>query len=93
MNKINNLYKYLPNDKIDWDLINKDLLYPFIKQMKETMQEPAWHAEGDVYTHTTMVVSKLIELNSYKELSEVEKLIVFLSAVFHDIAKHVCTKI
>lgn len=93
MNKINDLFKYLPKETIDWDLINKDLLYPYIKQMKETMQEPLWHAEGDVYTHTQMVCDKLINLLEYKELSEIEKLVLFLSSLFHDVAKPLCTKI
>ena len=92
MNKINDLFKYLPSETIDWDLINKDLLYPYYKQMKETMQEPTWHAEGDVYTHTQMVCNKLINLDEYKELFEIEKLVLFLTCLFHDIAKPICTK-
>ena len=61
--------------------------------MKNTFQEPKWHAEGDVYTHTKMVCEKLISFSEYKELSDIEKLVVFLGALFHDIGKTVCTKV
>lgn len=93
MNNIIKLYKYLPNDSIDWELINTELLYPYYQEMKNTFQEPKWHAEGDVYTHTKMVCEKLISFSEYKELSDIEKLVVFLGALFHDIGKTVCTKV
>ena len=93
MEKINNLYKYLPKDNIDYELINNEIFKPYVNILKNTMQEPKWHGEGDVYTHTTMVLNKLISLKEYQGLSELEKLIVFLAALFHDIGKGVCTRI
>lgn len=92
-NNIDKLFKYLPDKDINWDLINKDLLSPFLKKMQETMQEPSWHAEGDVYTHTKMVCENLIKLDEYNSLTKIEKLVIFLSALFHDVAKPICTKI
>lgn len=94
MSKIDELYKYLPvNGHIDFELINNEIFNPYVSILKNTMQEPKWHGEGDVYTHTTMVLNELIDLCEYKELTEIEKLIVFLSALFHDIGKGVCTKV
>ena len=94
MSKIDELYKYLPvNGHIDFELINNEIFNPYVSILKNTMQEPKWHGEGDVYTHTTMVLNELINLCEYKELTEIEKLIVFLSALFHDIGKGVCTKV
>ena len=90
---IEKLYKYLPINNIDWNLIENELLHPFVKNMKETMQEAKWHGEGDVWTHTKMVCEELIKLNEYQELPKAMKLVVFLAALFHDIAKPVCTKI
>ena len=93
MEKINNLYKYLPNNNIDFELINNEIFKPYADILKNTMQEPKWHGEGDVYTHTTMVLNKLISFDEYKALSKLEQLIVFLAALFHDIGKSVCTKV
>ncbi len=93
MDKIQNLYKYLPKDKIDWDLIFNELLLPFKDSLKETPQEEKWHGEGDVLTHTIMVCEELIKLKEYQELNEINKLVVFLAALFHDIAKPICTTV
>jgi putative nucleotidyltransferase with HDIG domain len=93
MNNIEKLYKYLPNDKVDWELINGEIFSPYVARLKNTPQEAKWHGEGNVYNHTVMVVDKLIALDEYKALTKEEKLIVFLSALFHDIGKAVCTKI
>lgn len=93
MNKIENFYKYLPNEKIDLELIKNELLYPYVDSLKETMQEAKWHGEGNVLNHTIMVCEKLIKLEEYLSLNELEKLIVFISALFHDIGKITCTKV
>ena len=93
MNKIEELYKYLPEEKIDWELIKKELLKPFVQDLEVTNQEFKWHSEGNVLNHTYMVVEKLISLDEFKELSKIEKLVVFLSALFHDVGKIKCTKI
>lgn len=93
MNKIEQLYKYLPNEKIDWELIKGEILKPFASDLEATNQELKWHGEGNVLNHTKMVIEKLITLEEYQELTKKEKLIVFLSALFHDIGKIVCTKV
>ena len=90
---ITKLLEYLPQDSINWDLIEKGLFLPFVSSMKGTPQEFKWHGEGDVWTHTKMVCEELIKLDEYKLLEEKEKLAVFLAALFHDIAKPICTKI
>lgn len=90
---IKKLLKYLPSDKIDWNLIENELLHPFVSEMKNTPQEAKWHGEGDVWTHTKMVCEELIKLDDFKTLNEIEKLVLFLAALFHDIAKPICTKI
>lgn len=94
MNNIDKLYKYLPTDNIiNWDLINNELLKPYYQNMVNTPQDPRWHKEGNVFIHTKMVCEKLIELKEYQSLSKINKLEVFLSCLFHDIGKTVCTKI
>ena len=49
MSKIDELYKYLPvNGHIDFELINNEIFNPYVSILKNTMQEPKWHGEGDV---------------------------------------------
>ena len=93
MDKIERLYKYLPINNVDFELIKKELLYPFVDDLFKTMQEKKWHAEGDVLTHTSLVLDALISLKEYQELNKIEQRGVFMSALFHDIGKIPCTKV
>ena len=94
MNKIDYLYRYLPFEGIiNWDLINNEIFNPFYKNLEQTPQEPKWHGEGNVLIHTKMVCQALIELDEYKELNNLDKLITFLACLFHDIGKIACTRI
>lgn len=95
MNKITELYKYLPDgsNQIDWQLIENEILKPFANKMKLTEQEFKWHQEGDVLTHTKMVCQELVQLEEFKKKLKEQQLELFLSALFHDVGKTVCTKI
>ncbi len=92
MDNIEKLYQYLPTDKIHWEQIEEEILHPFVYDLAHTPQEPKWHGEGDVLTHTKLVCEKLISLEEYKELKTDEQLILFLACLFHDIGKITCTK-
>jgi tRNA nucleotidyltransferase (CCA-adding enzyme) len=48
-------------------------------------QEPEWHPEGDVWTHTLMVVDKARELNG--DLDRARLITVMLGALCHDLGK------
>lgn len=93
MDKIELLYSYLPNDDIDWELLNKGIFNPFYKDLENTMQEPKWHGEGNVLIHTKMVCDTLINLEEYKSLNKIDKLLAFLSCLFHDIGKITSTRL
>ena len=73
-------------ENIDWHGIEA-ALSSFVISMSRTEQNPAFHAEGDVWTHTKQVCETLVRLSSFLELSEQEKLAVFLAALLHDIGK------
>lgn len=65
----------------------KDLAeWPEFQALRSTIQDKEWHAEGDVLIHTEMVLNECIPLQTDK------KHILFLSALFHDIAKSQVTK-
>ncbi len=93
VDNIEKLYQYLPTEKIDWEKIEKEILHPFADDLAHTPQEPKWHNEGDVLTHTKMVCETLICLDEYKKLDKLEQLIVFLGCLFHDIGKINCTRV
>ena len=48
-------------------------------------QEPEWHPEGDVWTHTLLVIDKARELNG--DLDRARLITVMLGAICHDLGK------
>jgi len=72
----------------DWEKMEA---FDWLQAMKECLQDAIWHAEGNVYIHTKMVVDALINLPEYQGFSEVEQQILVYSAIFHDVAKPLCT--
>lgn len=56
-------------------------------------QEPKFHAEGDVLTHTRMVAEALAGLDEWRALAEPDRMTLFAGALLHDVAKPVCTRI
>lgn len=51
------------------------------------------HAEGDVWTHTCMVVEELLQLPQYVQASRDEQVTLFLAALLHDVSKYSTTVI
>jgi tRNA nucleotidyltransferase (CCA-adding enzyme) len=54
-------------------------------------QEPDWHPEGDVWTHTLMVIDKARELNA--DLDRPRLITVMLGAICHDLGKPATTAV
>ena len=65
--------------------------FPALELAKTTPQEPRYHGEGDVWTHTRMVVDALLALPQYQAAARADQEVVFLAALLHDIAKHSTT--
>ncbi len=77
------------------DIINEILAYEFYdwkQKLRQTPQNPNYHAEGDVLTHTISVMENLLADNEYNILNESERKILLYAALLHDIAKPFCTK-
>ena len=55
--------------------------------MKATLQNPAFHGEGDVDTHTEMVLRELLKNPAFYRLPGMQRAELFLAAVLHDIGK------
>lgn len=73
--------------------ISEELLKPFMEEMAATPQDSIRHGEGDVLTHTSMVVDALKGLEYYRDLSVNEKEILAAAAMLHDIGKIKTTKV
>lgn len=55
--------------------------------MRLSTQDPISHAEGDVWTHTRMVVEALVADPEWRERSPDRRAVLFWAAILHDVAK------
>lgn len=69
-------------------------IFPLLHQFKDTIQDPIWHAEGDVHIHTNMVLDELYKIFENEFTPEPEqRQVLILAAILHDIAKPLVTKV
>lgn len=64
---------------------------PWARAMAECQQDAGWHAEGDVWTHTRMVVAELERLAEWPALDRDERSKLLFAALFHDAGKPATT--
>ncbi|GAB5555283.1 MAG: AAA family ATPase [Saprospiraceae bacterium] len=81
--------KYEIDQPLDWENLSQS--YAWIMDMQGVPQDPIWHAEGDVYIHTQMVVAALIELPEFQNLSAQDKHILITASLLHDVEKRSTT--
>lgn len=62
-------------------------LVPELTPTKTTPQNPVHHGEGDVFTHTKMVIRELVSGAAYAAAAPDDRTVLFLAALLHDIAK------
>lgn len=74
---------------IDWDMLG--IAFPDIEKLKNCPQDAIWHAEGDVFIHTQLVVEALMSHPDWQQADSDTQSILWWSAVFHDIAKPLTT--
>ncbi|MGE8641999.1 MAG: HD domain-containing protein, partial [Achromobacter sp.] len=80
-----------PGDMPDYDACL--VAFPALELAKTTPQDPRYHGEGDVWTHTKMVMEALLALPQYQAADRADQEVVFLAALLHDVAKHSTTVI
>lgn len=80
--------------KLDEFIHEFGTIFSLLNQLHDTPQDPEWHAEGNVYIHTSYVLEELYSLIDIegKHLSPYDVLSLILAAVFHDIAKPITTR-
>ena len=74
---------------IDWHTMEQN--FSWFAEMRGVPQDEQWHAEGDVFVHTQMVVEALLALSEFQELSEQDKHILLAAAMLHDVEKRSTT--
>ena len=79
-----------PDWTIDWRAL--DAAYDWVRALRDCPQEPAHHAEGDVWIHTRMVVEALASRPAFRALSADARATVFAAALMHDIGKPATTR-
>ncbi len=82
-----------PEAAIPWSRIDQLLATSGFFGMRATQQNPAYHGEGDVYTHTQMVCRELTRNPAFYELSARQQNELFLAAILHDIGKVKSTRL
>lgn len=73
-------FKFL-ND-IGWISLFKEL-----EDLISVEQNPKYHPEGDVWNHTMFVLDSAANISRREKLSDVDKLVLLLSALLHDVGK------
>jgi len=63
---------------------------PLLNELENTPQDAEWHAEGDVATHTKMVMETVGKLS--QDLCPESRTTLEYAAAFHDIAKPITTR-
>lgn len=72
-------------DRLDWEALSS---FEWFLQLQNCPQDPRHHGEGDVATHTRLVVESLLATTTqFWDLSEVERQVVYLACLMHDIGK------
>jgi predicted kinase len=80
-----------PRWRIDWAAI--EAAFPWTRRLAECRQDPVFHAEGDVWTHTRMVGEALAALPGFRARAPDERAVLFAAAVLHDVAKPMRTAV
>ncbi len=65
--------------------------WPWCKAMADCPQDARWHAEGDVWTHTKMVIGELGNLDGWADLDTRQQSMLRMTALLHDVGKPTTT--
>lgn len=66
--------------------------YPELAALEGCPQDPHWHPEGDVWTHTRFVTDEAARIAARDGLDEEDRTVLVLAALCHDLGKPAVTK-
>lgn len=65
--------------------------FPEIAALRGTLQDPGWHPEGDVFTHTQHCLDALVDLDDWKRSPAPRRRLLMLATLAHDFGKPATT--
>ena len=65
--------------------------FPELAALRGTPQDPEWHPEGDVFTHTAHCCDALVKLPEWKVADEASRIAWMLAVLAHDFGKPAVT--
>ena len=80
-----------PDWSIDWGVV--EAVFPEAPALAACQQDPRYHAEGDVWTHTRLACEALAASPGFRERAEEERALLFTTVLLHDVAKPACTRL
>ena len=66
--------------------------FPEIAALRGTLQEPEWHPEGDVFTHTQLCLDALVGLTDWSVCAAPRRRILMFAVLAHDFGKPATTQ-
>ena len=82
---------HIENENFGYNFLTYRDKYSWVRDMFETQQDHIHHSEGNVGIHTNMVMDAVIALPEFESLTEEEKKILFIGALFYDVEKRSTT--
>ena len=82
-----------PDGEPDWVALDALLAPLGFGQLRDIPQNPVFHGEGDVYTHTKMVCRALTADPDYRALPDRLQTLLYFAALVHDIGKGETTRL
>ncbi len=64
-----------------------------LEKLQRTPQDPIFHAEGDVWTHTKMVLHAMLASATWRAANIADRFVLFFACLLHDIAKPATTEV
>jgi predicted kinase len=72
-------------DDVDYDGVVG--AFEWARAMAETQQDPRYHGEGDVWTHTRLVCDAMMQDAAWPTLARAERRLMLTAALLHDVGK------
>jgi tRNA nucleotidyltransferase (CCA-adding enzyme) len=66
--------------------------FPEIKALAGTPQDPEWHPEGDVFTHTCHCCDAMVSLEGWRQADAESRIVYMLAILVHDFGKPATTR-
>jgi tRNA nucleotidyltransferase (CCA-adding enzyme) len=68
-------------------------VYPALRLLAATPQDPKWHPEGNVLIHSGLVCDEAVEISHRENLDREQRLVLVFAALCHDLGKPYTTEL